>query len=183
MTIASLREPAWREPARALPLRWGTYGGRYLAGILYISGGLLILVGSNTYTFQFLLVGTVAHVGGWYILPGIGVRRIWMAWPSLICVWLLLTGPQILFSMALPLLAWLVVRQRPLLSYVTLAIPIGVGIVLANLFDTNRGEPVALAIECAAVVGSAWLARVLAVVRAASPTPPAPPTYPGAPPS
>ena len=159
---------AWREPARALPLRWGTYGGRYLAGLLYISGGLLILVGSNTYTVPFLLVGTVAHVGGWYILPGIGVRRIWMAWPSLISVWLLLTGPQILFAMALPLLAWLVVRQRPLLSYVTLVIPIGVGILLANLFNTNKSEPVALAIECAAVIGSAWLARALAVVRARS---------------
>jgi hypothetical protein len=159
---------AWREPARALALRWGTYRGRYLAGLLYISGGLLILVGSNTYTVPFLLVGTVAHVGGWYILPGVGVRRIWMAWPSLISVWLLLTGPQILFAMALPLLAWLVVRQRPLLSYVTLVIPIGVGILLANLFNTNESEPVALAIECAAVVGSAWLARALAVVRARS---------------
>jgi hypothetical protein len=159
---------AWREPARALPLRWGTYNGRYLAGILYIVGGALILVASNTYTVPFLLVGTVAHVGGWYSLPGIGVRRIWMAWPSLISVWLLLTGPQILFVMALPLLAWLVVRQRPLLSYVVLMIPVGVGIVLANLFDTNQPVPLALAIECAAVVGSAWLARALAVVRACS---------------
>jgi hypothetical protein len=154
---------AWREPARALPLRWGTYSGRYLAGLLYISAGLVILVGSNTYTVPFLLVGTVAHLGGWYLLPGVGVRRVWMAGPSLISVWLLLTGPQILFVLVIPLLAWLVVRQRPLLSYAVLVIPIGVGIVLANLFDTNHGEPVAFAIECAAVVGSAWLARALAV--------------------
>jgi hypothetical protein len=155
----------WREPTSTLALRWGTYRGRYLAGLLLIMGGLVLLAGSNTYTVTFLLVGTATHIAGWYILPAGGARRLWVAWPSLLCVWLLLTGPQILFTMVLPLLGWLVVRQRPFRSYVVLVIPVAVGIALANTFHTNRGEPVAFAIESVAVVGAAWLARALATTR------------------
>jgi hypothetical protein len=155
----------WIEPARAFPLRFGSYELRYSLGLLYIVAGGVILVGSNTYTVPFLLVGTVAHVAGWYILPGRGVRRIWMSGPSLLAVWLLLTGPQILFVLVLPLLSWLVVRQRPLLSFVTLVIPVGVGIELANVFTDNHEQPVALAIGFVALVAAAWLARALAVVR------------------
>jgi hypothetical protein len=164
----------WREPASALPLRWGTYEGRYLAGLLYIMAGLVILVGSNTYTVPFLLVGTVAHVAGWFILPAAGARRLWVAWPSLICVWLMLTGPQILFAMALPLLGWLVVRQRPARSYVVLVLPAVTGVLLANTFHSNHDEPLAFAIETVVVVGSAWLARALATtkrVRVVAPLP------------
>jgi hypothetical protein len=154
----------WVEPARSLPLRFGTYEQRYSLGLLYIVAGAVILVGSNTYAVPFLLVGTVAHVAGWYVMPGRGIRRIWMSGPSLLAVWLLLTGPQIHFVLVLPLLSWLVVRQRPLLSFVTLVIPVAVGIVLANVFTDNHDQPTALAISFVGLVAAAWLARALAAL-------------------
>jgi hypothetical protein len=155
----------WVEPSRAISLRFGSYELRYSLGLLYVVAGGVILVGSDTYTVPFLLVGTVAHVAGWYILPGRGVRRVWMSGPSLLAVWLLLTGPQIEFVLVLPLLSWLVVRQRPLLSFVTLVIPVGVGIVLTNVYTDNHDQPQALAMGFVALVASAWIARALAVAR------------------
>ena len=162
----------WREPTRRIPLRWGTYRGRYLAGLAYICGGMVLLAGSNTYAVTFLLIGTVAHVAGWFILPAVGARRVWVAWPSLICVWLLLTGPQILFAMVLPLLGWLVVRERPARSYVVLVIPVVTGILLANAFHTSQDEPVAFAIEVVSVFAAGWLARALAATKRRPASPP-----------
>ncbi|HEY4267144.1 MAG TPA: hypothetical protein VGM94_03020 [Galbitalea sp.] len=172
---------AWREPTRDIPLRWGTYRERYLTGLGFITGGLIVLAGSNTYTLTFLLVGTVTHVAGWFILPARPARRVWVAWPSLICVWLLLTGPQILFAMVLPLLGWLVVRQRPVRSYVVLIVPVAVGIWLAGTvngptwvaagIDGSHAEPYAFAIEGIAVIASAWAARALATTKRPRPRP------------
>jgi hypothetical protein len=155
----------WTEPNRRIPLRWGSYLGRYLGGLAYVVAGLVLLPATNTYTVIFLLVGTVAHTAGWLVLPSTGARRLWAFWPSLISIWLLLTGPQILFVMAAPLLGWLIVRERPLRSYVVLILPIAVGIVLAYSFHSNHDEPLAFGIEGASVVASAWLARLLAATR------------------
>jgi hypothetical protein len=159
--------PRWREPTADIPLRWGRYDERYLAGLVYIMAGLVLLAGSNTYTGVFLLLGTIAHVGGWFVLPSSGPRRLWMAWPSLICVWLLLVGPQILVVMVLPLLSWLVVRKRPARSFPVLVLPIVSGILLANTFHSSQDEPTAFAIQALVVVGSAWLARALATTKRA----------------
>jgi hypothetical protein len=153
------------EPTRRLTLRWGTYTGRYLAGLMYISAGMVVLLSSNIYTIGFLLLGTVTHTAGWFILPARGGRRLWAFWPSLIASFLLLTGPQILFAMAATLLGWLVVRERPLRSYVVLLFPIASGVVMAYSFHSAHYEPPAFGIETAVVVASAWLARFLATTR------------------
>jgi hypothetical protein len=155
----------WREPSRRLPLRWGTYEGRYLAGLLFIIGGLVVLDGSNTYVVPFLLIGTVAHTTGWLIMPSRGSRRIWVVGPSLAIVWILLTGPQSLFFMAVPFTGWLFVRERPLRSYVTVLLVVGAGILIANNFHHSQDEAAAFGIESAVVVASAWLARALATTR------------------
>jgi hypothetical protein len=160
----------WTEPARRLTLRWGTYEGRYLAGLLYIIGGIVVLDGSNTYTVPFLLIGTVAHVTGWLILPFPGLRRLSVVGPALATQWLLLTGPQSLWFMAIPFAGWLLVRERPLRSYATLVLVIGTGIVLSNSFHSAHNEPVAFGVESAAVVASAWLARALATTRRRHPS-------------
>ena len=156
---------AFSEPTRRLTLRFGTYLGRYLAGLTYIAAGTVILLSSNTYTIGFLLLGTVAHVAGWFLLPATGARRLIAFGPSLIAIFLLLTGPQILFVMAVVLFGWLLVRERPLRSYLVLVFPIFSGVILAYSFDSNQGEPVAFAIECVVVAASAWLARFLATTR------------------
>jgi len=124
-----------------------------------------VLLSTNTYTIGFLLLGTLAHCFGWAIMPATGARRLWAFGPSLLAVWLMLTGPQILFVMALVLLGWLLVRERPLRSYVVLLFPIASGVIMAYLFHSNHQEPLALGIETIVVVGSAWLARWLASPR------------------
>lgn len=156
---------AFTEPTRRLVLRWGTYRGRYLAGLLYISSGIIILLSTNTYTIGFLLLGTITHTAGWFILPATGARRLIAFGPSLIASFLLLTGPQILFAMAVVLLGWLLVRERPLRSYAVLVLPVVAGIIMANDFHSNHDEPLAFAIESVVVAGSAWLARFLATTR------------------
>lgn len=162
MSVAAAR---WREPALRLPLRWGTYRGRYLAGLLFIISGLVVLDGSNTYVVPFLLIGTVTHTTGWLIFPAPGSRRIWAVGPSLAVVWLLLTGPQSLWFMAVPFLGWLLVRERPLRSYVTVLLVIGAGIGLSYALHNAHDEPTAFGVESAVVVGSAWLARLLATTK------------------
>jgi hypothetical protein len=150
------------EPTRRLKLRWGTYTGRYLAGIMYIAAGTVILLSTNIYTIGFLLLGTLAHTAGWFMLPATGPRRLWAFWPSLVASFLLLTGPQILFVMAATLFGWLLVRERPLRSYIVLLFPIASGVIMAYSFHANIYEPLAFGIEVVIVVGSAWLARLLA---------------------
>jgi hypothetical protein len=149
------------EPTRRIALRWGTYESRYLGGLLYLIAGMVILLSTNTYTIGFLLLGTVAHCFGWAILPAAGSRRLWAFGPSLVATWLMLTGPQILFVMAATLLGWLLVRERPLRSYLVLLFPVASGVIMAYSFHSNHDEPLALAIESATIVASAWLARLL----------------------
>ncbi|HMH58432.1 MAG TPA: hypothetical protein VK537_04560 [Galbitalea sp.] len=153
------------EPTRRIPLRWGSYESRYIGGLLYIIAGLVVLLSSNTYALGFLLLGTVAHCVGWAMLPTTGARRLWAFWPSLLACWLMLTGPQILFVMAAPLLGWLLVRERPLRSYVVLVFPVAAGVIMAYSFHSNHDEPFALGVESAVVVASAWVARLLATTR------------------
>ena len=132
---------AFSEPTRRLTLRFGTYLGRYLAGLTYIAAGTVILLSSNTYTIGFLLLGTVAHVAGWFLLPATGARRLIAFGPSLIAIFLLLTGPQILFVMAVVLFGWLLVRERPLRSYLVLVFPIFSGVILAWQHGPAIGVP------------------------------------------
>jgi hypothetical protein len=155
----------WREPSRRLKLRWGSYEGRYLGGLLWIIGGTVLLDGSNTYSTIFLLVGTVANVTGWLILPGPGLRRIWGAVLGLLAQWLLLTGPQSLWFMALPFLGWLLVRERPARSYPTLLIVVAGGILIAKSFTNLHYEALGYLLEALIVVGSAWLARAIATTK------------------
>jgi hypothetical protein len=78
---------------------------------------------------------------------------------------MLLTGPQILFVMAATLFGWLLVRERPLRSYIVLLFPIASGVIMAYSFHANVWEPLAFGIEVVVVVGSAWLARLLATTQ------------------
>lgn len=152
----------WREPTSRLPLHWGTYLGRYLAGIVLVVGGGIHLLGSNNWTLWFLLVGTIAHVVGWSILPARGWRRVLAAGPAVAAVWIMLAGPQALWALTIPYACWLLVRHRPLRSYVTVLFPLAAGIALAPYFVELSGMPLALTIAMAVVVASAWIARLIA---------------------
>lgn len=152
----------WREPTSLLPLRWGTYLGRYLAGLLFIIGGAVQLQGSNTYTLDFLLIGATAHAVGWSIMPAQGWRRIVAVIPSSAIIWLLLTGPFSMWLLTITFVCWLIVRHRPARSYVTAIFPLANGLIVPQFFSEYSQMLPALSISLAVFVASAWLARVLA---------------------
>ena len=154
--------PRWREPTSSLPLRWGTYRGRYLAGLLLIVGGAIQLQGLNTWSLPLLLIGTTAHAVGWSIMPAQGWRRMLAILPATAQIWLLLTGPASVWMFILPYLCWLLVRHRPLASYVTVLFPLANGFIVPQFFMEYSGMPQALVISMAVFVASAWLARVIA---------------------
>lgn len=153
----------WREPTSLLPLHWGHYRERYLAGLLLIVGGAIQLNGSNTWTLPLLLIGTSAHIVGWSIMPARGWRRLVVVVPATAQIWLTLTGPQSLWLLTIPYLCWLLVRHRPGASYVTALFPLAAGVLVAQVFHEYSDMPEALAICMAVFVASAWIARLIAV--------------------
>lgn len=160
--MASEPAPGFIEPTRSLPLRWGNYTDRYLIGLVLIVGGGIQLQGSNTWTLPLLLIGTAAHATGWAILPATGWRRIVAVVPATGQLWLLLTGPLSVWTLVVPYLCWLLVRHRPARSYFTGVLPLASGVILPQFFREYSGMLPALAISLAVLVGSAWLARMLA---------------------
>lgn len=162
-----LRAPElrWQEPTARLPLRWGTYRGRYLAGLLFLIGGLLHLQSSTTLLLWPLVVGTVAHTIGWWILPAAGWRRLVVPLACGVQVWLLLTGPQSMWTLVVPYCAWLLVRHRPGISYLTVIAVVANGMLCAVLFREYAEMPLALTLSAGVLSGAAWAARYLAATR------------------
>jgi hypothetical protein len=155
----------WAEPTRALPLRWGTYPGRYLAGLCLVVSGAVCLQGANANFGLPLALGTLAHVIGWWIMPAAGWRRIWVVLPSLLCTWILLIGPAGVGLLAIPFAAWLLVRHRPLPAYLLALVVLAAGVLLREVYAEYSGMLPALAIMAVVIVGCAWLARLAASSR------------------
>lgn len=150
------------EPAARLPLRWGRYRDRRLAGLVLIVGGLLHLQAADTGDLLPLVTGSAAHVAGWLVMPASGWRRLVPIAPSTLVVWLLLTGPASMWTLTVPFLGWLLVRHRPWRSALALGPVLLNGVLCATLFSEYRWMPVALTLSAAVLVGSAWWARALA---------------------
>jgi len=150
------------EPTRRLPLKWGHYTDRYCAGLVLIIAGAVHLQGANNYTLFILLIGTIATVIGWSIMPAKGWRRMVVGLPAVSQIWIMLTGPMSMWTLAIPLLCWLIVRHRPLISYLALIIPVANGIVLTRFYQEYSSMPQALAISAVVLVASAWVAQLIA---------------------
>ena len=155
-------DPRWREPTSLLPLHWGTYVERYIASIILIIGGAIEVQGSNTYTPALVYIGIAAHVTGWAIIPSRGWRRLVVIPPATLQICLLLIGPLAVWMLVIPFVCWLIVRHRPVRSYVTVVLPIVSGVILPNFFVEYSGMLPALAISMSVFIGAAWLARALA---------------------
>jgi hypothetical protein len=127
-----------------------------------IVGGAIQLQGANNWTLPLLLIGAVTHAIGWGIMPARGWRRIISLMPSSAILWLLLTGPFSMWMLSITLACWLLVRHRPLRSYVTVLIPLANGVIVAQFVHEYSWMPVVLVISMAVFVASAWLARLIA---------------------
>jgi hypothetical protein len=166
-------ERPWREPAAAVPLRWGSYRGRYIGALaLVLGGGILVQTGS-VYLPQVMLVGMGAHLVGWWILPGRGWRRVIVSLPSLTTVMLILNGAAAMVFLLIPLAGWLWLRHRPLRAYPVLVLPAVAAYLLTLNFAQYGSGALVLLISGAVVVGSAWLARLIAVALSAQSDSPA----------
>jgi hypothetical protein len=154
----------WTEPTARIPLRWGSWTGRSWGGLaLTVSGGAAIAGSSAANGFTLLLagLGVAAHVLGWCVLPTRGWRRVVVVVPSTFAMLALLPGPSYLTVLLVPLLAWFLVRQRPLRVYPMAAFVIATGIVLARIFPGYQGMLVASAVALFVVAGAAWAARAV----------------------
>ncbi len=152
----------WREPAARLPLRWGHYRDRVLAGLVLIVAGLVHLQAASTLNLLPLAVGTAAHVVGWLILPASVGRRLAPAGPSALVVWLLLTGPQSMWALLVPFVGWLVARHRPWRSYLAVTPVLLYGVLAIAVFREYDQQLIALALAGVVLCGSAWWAAALA---------------------
>ena len=150
------------EPARRLPLKWGHYNDRYYAGLVLIVAGAMNLQGANNYALIILLIGTASTAVGWAIMPARGWRRMIVILPAIVQTWVMLAGPMSLWTLTILLLCWLIVRHRPLISYIALALPIANGVILPRFYQEYSSMPQALAVSAVTLVAAAWLAQLIA---------------------
>ena len=154
---------AWREPARSLDLHWGTYRGRWIAGLAMIVVGTACVLITTAYSLPFLLVGSIMQPAGWAVLPSTIGRRVAVVVPVLGFTWLMLGGSGFAWCYAIMLAAWLLVRLRPLPAFAVLVLPIAASLVLP-LYVTTYGQGwITILVMSAVVIGSAWLARAGAI--------------------
>ena len=161
----------WSEPTRRIALRWGTWTGRSWGGLALIIGGGTAIAGSsaaNPFTLFIAVAGLAAHLLGWAVLPSKGWRRVLVSLPSAFAMVALLAGPAYLTLLILPMLGWLLVRNRPLRVWPMAAFVLATGVVLRQVFPTYDGMLVASGVALFVVVGAAWAARA---VHAASSRP------------
>ena len=155
---------AWHEPTRDLRLHWGGYRARWIAGLAMIVVGTACILVTTTYSLPFLLVGSLLQPAGWAVLPSTIGRRVAVVVPVLGFTWLMLGGASFAWCFAVPLAAWLLVRLRPLLSYVVLVLPIASSIVLARTVTDYSASWVSVLVSTLVVIAGAWLARWVAVL-------------------
>lgn len=163
MSAAESPSPSrWREPAGLLDLHWGAYRQRLVIGLGMLVAGTGFILMTSAYTLPFLLVGSLLQPAGWAVLPSTIGRRVAVAIPVLGFTWLMLGGAGFAWCFTVPLAAWLLIRLRPLLSYIVLLLPIASSIVLARtIHDYSQGW-VSIAVSTVVIVAAAWLARWVA---------------------
>jgi hypothetical protein len=156
---------AWSEPTRAIPLRWGTYPLRYIAALVLVLGGAILVQPTSVYSGYLFEIGVPAQLLGWIIIPSGGARRAWFALPATLCSCLLLIGSAGTFALVVPLVSWLAIRHRPAFSYLVLVLPIVSAIVLVSLFPQYGDGVIVGVVSFVVLVGSSWLARAIAASR------------------
>lgn len=153
----------WQEPTARLPLRWGSYRVRYVGAIALIVAGALVLQAGSVYADYLIVLGVGAHIAGWLILPARGASRAAVAIPSALLVGALLLGSVAAVLLVGPLAFWLLLRRRPGASYLAILLPVASGLVLAQLYPQYGDGAIVVGVSLVVLVGSAWIARWIAV--------------------
>lgn len=151
------------EPTTRLPLRWGDYQGRMTVGVGLLVVGAALVAQTTVYTVSVGLIGSGLHLAGWALQPARGRTRALVALPSMLACWATISGPKAMWLLALCLAGWLAVRERPPITYVTLALPLGVGLILAAAYSHVADKRPAFVLVLASVLAGAWIARHVAL--------------------
>ena len=161
MTLAQRRSAP--EPTARLPLAWGDHQGRLVVGVALLIGGAALVAQTTVYTIGLGLLGSALHLAGWAVQPARGRIRALVAVPSMLACWATISGPKAMWLLALCLVAWLAVRERPVRSYLTVLLPLGVGLALAAAYSHVADKRPAFVLVLVGVAAGAWLARRLAL--------------------
>jgi hypothetical protein len=151
------------EPTSRLLLAWGEYRSRYIVGVTLLIAGAAIVSQTTAFTLGLGLVGSAVHLAGWAVQPGRPLARAAVAVPSLVFCWCTITGPKTMWLLAFVLPCWLLVRRRPPVTYWTLVLPLGLGLLLASAFSHVSEKTVTFLTVVVAVLAGAWLAREYAL--------------------
>jgi hypothetical protein len=143
-------------------LRWGSFRARYVAGLAGILLGVAATNLTSTYSLWFLAIGPALQATGWLLLPGALWRRIVVLLPCLLAGLALLAGPSFAGSFAVLLGGWLLVRHRPLVSYLSVLLPIAASIAFKQSLHEYGQNWVILALGTAITVAGAWVATWIA---------------------
>jgi hypothetical protein len=153
----------WREPASRLPLRWGAYRPRLLAGLALLVVGTGCVLSTTAYSLPLLLAGCLLQPAGWAVLPSTIGRRVAVPVPVLGFTWLMLGGSAFAWCYCVVLAAWLLVRLRPLPSFAALALPIASSALLPRFVEDYQEGWVTVVTSTLVIVAAAWLARWIAI--------------------
>jgi hypothetical protein len=96
------------------------------------------------------------------VLPSALWRRLVVVLPCLLAGLVLLGGPDFTGAFAVLLAGWLLVRHRPLLSYLALLPPIAVSFLIKQALNSYDQNWIGYLAGTATVIVSAWLAWWLA---------------------
>lgn len=170
-------DAAWHEPARDVQLRWATYPMRYGAG-LGLLGIALFLPPAFVAQIGILgpaLIQLVLSLVGIAMMPTTIGRRLGaggILLPTLALPYLISFAFGGLLPAALPVLLalaiWLVLRQRPGITYLLLIAAALLGIAATYIvfsaryaFGYRELSLIEGLLQAVAVVGLAWLARLI----------------------
>jgi hypothetical protein len=155
------------------PGGWGRQRVRFALALGMLFAGGLIVQTTSVFALWLMLLGAVVHAAGWVIVPGRGWRRSVAVVPSVVTMVLILNGASAMAALAMPLAAWLLVRQRAPLAYLVLGVPILTASVLAQFLAQYGQGAVVLLIAGITLIGSAWIASLRWFDRPFSGKPPA----------
>ncbi|MFT2815303.1 hypothetical protein [Leifsonia sp. A12D58] len=152
-------------PTPSPPARRLEFSGRYVVGLTLIVVGVALSNLMSTYTLMLLGIGPLVQLIGWLVMPGALWRRLLVLLPCLLAGLVLRAGPDFAGAFVVLLAGWLLVRHRPLHSYLTLALPFVASFALKAALDSYSMTWVMLLLGTLVTVGGAWAAWWLAETR------------------
>ncbi|TDW29611.1 hypothetical protein [Cryobacterium psychrophilum] len=147
----------WTEPLPSPRDGWRRSPVRLSGGLLLVCLGVGATSLSSTYSLWFLAIGPLVQGIGWMLLPGPLWRRLVVLFPCLLAGVILLGGVDFVGAFTILLGGWLLVRRRPLATYVTILLPVMASVGVKTELSHYDQNLLALLLGTIATVAGAWL--------------------------